>query len=125
MRPLNLAASMLESIAAAAEGSGRTFSDQTAHWLLIGRTIDQSGGFDFAKVEAALLARRGTAELSEIERIVWSAYVHERLIRPDKYEEGFFAERRTRGLGVGLDVDGRIVSQSDHGPDDGEADPVQ
>ncbi len=48
-RPLNLAAALLHSIAAAAYRSGRTFSDQTAHRLLIGRAIEESAGFEFAK----------------------------------------------------------------------------
>jgi hypothetical protein len=80
LRPLNLAAAMLDSIAAAAGKSGRTFSDQTAHWLLIGRAIEETAGFDFAKVEAALVARRNTADLTETERIVWNPYLHERLM---------------------------------------------
>jgi len=79
-RPLNLAAAMLESIAAAADKSGRTFSDQTAHWLLIGRAIEESAGFDFAKVEAVLVAGRDTVDLTETERIVWNPYLQERLM---------------------------------------------
>ncbi len=114
-RPLNLAAALLDSIAAAAEPSGRTFYDQTAHWLLIGRAIEDSTGFDFAKVEAALVAKRDTADLTGTEQIVRNAYVHEGLIRPDKGEKEFFAERRARGLGNRLDTDGRIISQSKQG----------
>lgn len=119
-RSLNLAAAMLESIAAAAARSGRTFSDQAAHWLLIGRAIDESTGFNFSKVEAALVSKRDTADLSETERVVWNAYVQDYLIAPDDAEEAFFEARPAMGLGVGLDVDGRIVSQAKQTPDEGE-----
>jgi hypothetical protein len=122
MRPLNHAAALLGSIAAAADRSGRTFSNQTAHWLLIGRAIEESAGFDFAKVEAALVAKRDTADLTGTERIAWNAYAHDSLIGPHKSEEEFFAERRARGLGAGLDANGQIVSQSDQEPRDGEED---
>ncbi len=85
-RSLSLGAAIVLSIAAAAARSGRTFSEQAAHWLTIGRAIDKSAGFDFAKVEAALLAKRDTADLSETERIVWNAYVHGHLVAPDPAE---------------------------------------
>ena len=94
-RPLNLAAAMLDSIAAAADKSGRTFSDQTAHWLLIGRAIEESAGFDFAKVEAALVAKRENAELTETERIVWNAYVHERLMPEFCFQSSSLQNSRT------------------------------
>ena len=111
---------MLERIEAAAKRSGRTFSEQAAHWLTIGRAIDEGAGFDFSKIEAALVSTRDTADLTETERIVCNAYVQGHLIGPDGAEEAFFAERRARRLGVGLDADGRIVSQLKQGPDEGE-----
>ncbi|WOB05887.1 hypothetical protein [Piscinibacter gummiphilus] len=37
--------------------------------------------------------------------------VEARLLLPSPLEEAFFAERRRRGVGVGMDDDGRIVFQ--------------
>lgn len=118
MGTLTLEQAMQASITAAAARSGRSQSDQIAHWLMNGRAIDESAGFDFSKVEAALSGKRDTKDLTETERMVWNACIQDLLARPDQGEDDFYARRRARGLGVGLDADGRIARLAEGGGDD-------
>lgn len=97
------------AIASEATANGRTESEQIAHWLTIGRAVEGTESFDFARVRAALTWQLPVNELTETEHAVWSAAFVGDLMKPTPEESAFFAERQAKGLGVGLDGHGNIV----------------
>ena len=97
------------AIAIGAAANVRTESEQIAHWITIGRAVEGTESFDFARVRAALTWQIPVNELSETEHAVWSAAFVGDLMRPTSEESAFFAERQAKGLGVGLDEHGNIV----------------
>ena len=92
-----------------AELQSRSVAGQITHWMKIGRAIEQSGRFDYARITAALEGRLATTELSEGEEAAWLDAFTDKMGRPAKEEETFHARRRELGRGVGLDEGGNLV----------------
>ena len=93
------------------ELQSRSVSGQVTHWVRIGRAIEKSGNFDYARIMAALSGEIGTAELTGEEKDVWlDSFVGE-MGQPGSGEEAWFARRRQLGLGVGLDSAGNLVRE--------------
>lgn len=90
----------------------RSVAGQIMHWIQIGRAIETSGQFDYQRVRDALQALIPPEQLSEEEAEVWRAGFLDRMRKPDREEERFFQERRSKGLGVGRDNTGAIAHQS-------------
>lgn len=89
--------------------NGRSVADQITHWLKIGRAIEGSPDFAYAKVADALEARIETTELTEMEDAVWVKCFSEKMAGGSAKEKAFWARRRRLGLGVGLDASGNLV----------------
>lgn len=87
----------------------RSLSGQIAHWVRIGKAIEQSGAFSHDRINAVLAGKAPTTTLSKEEYAVWSDRFDELLASPTPEAEAFFAERRRLGLGSGLDADGNLV----------------
>lgn len=87
----------------------RSVAGQIAHWIKIGRAIEQSSTFDYRRISAALEASLAPEELSVEEHEVWLSAFAEKMAEPSKKEKDFFARRRKLGLGVGLSESGEIV----------------
>jgi hypothetical protein len=62
-----------------------------------------------SKLRAALSGHADAGELSAEDRAVFLDSFWDALARPLSLEEAFWAERRRRGGGVGLDERGRLV----------------
>jgi len=86
----------------------RSVAGQITHWLRIGRAIEQSGTFDYARIRSALEGKLSPEALTEEEHEVWLADFAESFAEPSEHSKTFFAERKSQGLGVGLDRDGTI-----------------
>lgn len=106
----DLSVELRQAIAREAIAKERSECEQITHWLTIGRAVESMASFDFGRVESAFSQQLAITELTEAEHAVWSVLLIENLIRPSAEEEGFFAERRAKGLGVGLDDHGNIIN---------------
>lgn len=87
----------------------RSLGAQVSHWVRIGRAVETSGKLDHAKISAALAGEMQTRELTPEEKSVWMDHFTDLMGEPGPEEKGFFADRRRRGLGVGLDEKGNLV----------------
>lgn len=90
----------------------RSIAGQIAHWLRIGRAIERSPTFDYARVRAALEAELSPDELTSDEQEVWIAELSHEMTEPSAKEKEFFAKRRREGQGVGMDDDGSLIYQT-------------
>lgn len=70
------------------------------------------------RIEAALVGRRSPDDLTSDEFAVWLEAFGAKMSKPTPEEEAFFAERRRRGLGIGITKDGRLVRAKDRFVDD-------
>lgn len=91
----------------------RSIAGQITHWLRIGRAIEKSGNFDYARIASALAGELPTRELTGEEKDVWLDAFVDTMGEPGPDEEAFYARRRKLGLGVGLDEDGNFVRGED------------
>ena len=101
----------LELVRAAAATNSRSIAGQVTHWLRIGRSIEETPEFTYAHIQDALKGKRSPDELSGKEQTV---YIDQLLaeVSGETPEQGdFFKERREKGLGVGIGVDGAIQHQ--------------
>jgi|SRR6056297_468573 len=87
----------------------RSLGAQISHWVRIGRAVETSGKLDHAKISAVLAGEMQTRELAPEEKSVWLDSFTDLMGEPGPEEEAFFADRRRRGLGVGLDENGNLV----------------
>ena len=87
----------------------RSLGAQISHWVRIGRAVETSGKLDHAKISAVLAGEMQTRELTPEEKSVWLDRFTDLMGEPGPEEEAFFADRRRRGLGVGLDEKGNLV----------------
>ncbi len=68
---VKLPADIMMLVRREAEVQSRSVAGQIAHWLKIGRAIEQSASFDHARVVAALEGQLDTVELSAAEEAAW------------------------------------------------------
>lgn len=87
----------------------RSVAGQIAHWVRIGRAIENSPAFDHRRVAAALDGALAPEELNAEEFAVWADDFEKATTETSAEEEAFFAERRRLGLGVGLSASGELV----------------
>ncbi|MEP2828067.1 ParD-like family protein [Parvibaculum sp.] len=112
---IKLADDIMKIVRHESEMQSRSVSGQVAHWVRIGRAIEKSGNFDYARITAALSGEIGTVELTGEEKDVWLDSFVEKMGQPGSDEEAWFARRRQLGLGVGLDTDGNFVREKTAG----------
>jgi len=91
----------------------RSVASQITHWLKIGRAIERSGSFDYARITSALEGKLDTAQLHEEEEAAWLDAFTEKMGQTSSAEEAFFARRQALGRGVGLDAGGNLVYAED------------
>jgi hypothetical protein len=70
------------------------------------------------RIEAALDGRLSLDALTSDELAVWLDAFGAKMSKPTPEEEAFFAERRRRGVGVGITENGRLVRAKDRLGDD-------
>ena len=108
---IKISTEVMSELRSAAALTSRSLAGQAEHWMRIGRAIERSPQFSYQRVEQALRGLSAPAELSLEEQEVHVDAFADALWSPSEREEAFFAERRQRGLGVGLDEDGTIQRQ--------------
>jgi hypothetical protein len=106
---IKVSSALLDTAKAEAALFQRSAGGQLEHWARVGRAIEASPDFDYARVRAALNGQLDAAALTAEERAVFLDGLGEALAQPLPAEEQFWAERRKRGGGVGLDDQGRLV----------------
>ncbi len=89
----------------------RSVAGQVAHWVKIGHAVEHSGHFDYARIRAALKASLSPDALSPEEQDTWFASFADNMAEPGESEQGFYAQRRQLGRGVGLSDAGEIIRQ--------------
>lgn len=92
-----------------AEIQSRSLASQITHWARIGRAVERSGSFDYAKLSRVLAGEVETTVLTDQEKAVWSEQFLAKMSEPGPEEDAFFAELRASGQAVGLDASGKVV----------------
>lgn len=108
---IKLADDIMTIIRRESELQSRSVAGQVAHWVRIGRAIEQSGHFDHARITAALAGQIETTALTSEEKDVWLDSFVEKMGQPGSDEKSYFGERRQLGFGVGLDAAGNLVCE--------------
>lgn len=108
---IKLADDIMKIVRRESELQSRSVAGQVAHWVRIGRAIEQSGHFDHARITAALAGQIETTALTSEEKDVWLDSFVEKMGQPGADEKSYFADRRQLGLGVGLDAAGNLIRE--------------
>lgn len=111
---VKLADEIMSLVRREADLQSRSVAGQITHWLRIGRAIEHSGSFDYARITAALEGRLDTTKLGAEEEVAWLDAFTEKMAQPSDAEEAFFAQRRSLGRGVGLDAGGNLIYAKDN-----------
>lgn len=106
---VKLADDIMALVRREADLHSRSVAGQITHWLKIGRAIEHSGSFDYARITAALEGNLDTTRLGDGEEVAWLDAFTEKMGHPSEAEETFFAQRQALGRGVGLDAGGNLV----------------
>ena len=110
---IKLADEVMEMARRESEVQSRSLTGQITHWVKIGRAIEQSSAFDYARVRAALDGAVSPDTLSGDEQEVWAAGFAEQMTQPAETEIAALNTRKTLGQGVGLSDDGTLIYQTD------------
>ena len=102
----------MEALREAAALQSRSISGQAEHWMRLGRAFERDERFGFAKVEQALRGLVAPMDLSAEQQEEYFDRFEASLHKPSKVAQDFFADRRQRGVGVGMDDAGNIVHQA-------------
>ncbi|MFC3167818.1 TA system antitoxin ParD family protein [Paracoccus fontiphilus] len=93
-----------------AEVQSRSLASQITHWARIGRAIERSGSFDYARLSRVLAGAVETTILTAEEKAVWSEQFLAKMSESGPDEDAFFAELRASGKAVGLNAAGKVVT---------------
>jgi hypothetical protein len=93
--------------------SRRSVAGQVEHWLRIGRAIESSTNFSYQHIKDALTGLLNVDELSAEEQEVFFDEFSELMWDKETAEQqAFFADRKNKGLGVGLNKNNKLVYQA-------------
>ena len=106
---IKVSSTLVETARAEGAQFQRSTGGQLEHWARVGRAIEASPDFDYARIRAALGGSGDAAALSAEERAVFLDSLGEALAQPMPAEERFWDERRQRGGGVGLNERGQAI----------------
>jgi hypothetical protein len=107
---VKLSDDVMEAVRRESGVQSRSVAGQITHWLKIGRAIEQSPNFDYARVKEALVAAHSPDTLNGEEQEIWAAEFADLMTEPSAQEADFFAGRKQSGQGVGLDDSGALVT---------------
>lgn len=107
----------MDALREAAALQSRSLSGQAEHWLRLGRAFERDPRFGFAKVEQALKGLISPDELNDAEQEDYFEQLSDSYWAPSPVEDAFFADRRRRGVGVGMDEAGNMVLQTPESAD--------
>lgn len=109
---------IVQQVRKESELMSRSIGDQAAHWMRIGRFIEQSPLFDMAKIKAILQGQLSPEQLASNEE----AAVYLGMFEADMFNENasytheqqaFYRQRQQQGLGAGIDSSGKVVTQAE------------
>ena len=109
---------IVQQVRRESELMSRSIGDQAAHWMRIGRFIEQSPLFDMAKIKAILQGQLSPDQLASNE----DAAVYLGMFEADMFNENtsytreqraFYQQRELQGLGAGIDNSGKVVAQAE------------
>ncbi len=112
---VKLADDVMELVRQESGLQSRSVAGQITHWLKIGRAIEQSSAFDYARIRAALNSAVSPDDLTGEEQEVWAADFAEQMAQPVETERAALNARKVLGQGVGLANDGSLVYQDAEG----------
>ena len=92
---------------------GRSIAGQAEHWMRIGRAIEQSGHFNYKKIQAVLKGTLNPDHLNRDEQEVYLDDFIDAMKQPQPEMDKYFADRNEVGLGVGLDNDNNLIYASE------------
>lgn len=95
-----------------ADLSSRSIAGQAEHWMRIGRAIESSSEFDYKNIRKALSGLVSPDDLGLEEQEVFVDMLADSMWSETPEQTAFYAERREKGLGVGMDTDGNIIREA-------------
>ncbi len=101
----------MKALRAAAQINSRSIAGQAEHWMRIGRAVERDPTIAYSRIELALrgLHPIDLDTLSEAEQDAFLDRTADLEATPTAARAEFYADRRRRGLGVGMDEHGNIV----------------
>jgi len=92
--------------------NSRSIAGQAEHWLRIGRAIERAPNFNYLRITEALKGLISPDELSAEEGDVFFDEFSQSLETETPEQIAFFEDRKSRGLGVGLDENDNLIYQT-------------
>ena len=105
---------LMELIGREAEMMSRSLAGQVRHWVRIGMSIEKSRFFDQSRVVEALSGKLSPDALTTGEQEAFVDGLFDAARSGTSEQRKFFADRRAKGLGVGL-RDDAVSRESDSG----------
>jgi len=93
--------SIFKTVQSASILNSRSVSGQLAHWVNIGRIIEQSAGFDMSRVEAALRAEIALDDLTADETEVFHEKFFAQMGETSQESEDFYAKLGEQAKALG------------------------
>ena len=89
----------------------RSIAGQIAHWVRIGREIERSDMFDYARVRAALAAELSPDDLTPEEHVVWFDELDDHMAAPgeDSQVAAAYQKLGRQPGAAGYDEHGKLV----------------
>lgn len=109
---------IVQQVRKESELMSRSIGDQAAHWMRIGRFIEQSALFDMAKIKAILQGQLSPDHLASNEEAavylgMFEASMFDENTVYSNEQQAYYLQRQQQGLGAGLDVTGKVVLQAE------------
>lgn len=109
---------IVQQVRQESELMSRSIGEQAAHWMRIGRFIEQSPLFDMAKVKAILQGQLHPDQLASNEEAavylgMFEANMFHENTTYTQEQQAYYQQRQQQGLGVGLDSSGKVITQAE------------
>ena len=109
---------IVQQVRKESELMSRSIGDQAAHWMRLGRLVEQSPLFDMAKIKAILQGQESPDQLASNEEAavylgMFEAGMLEENTAYTNEQQAYYLKRQQQGLGAGLDDAGKVVTQAE------------
>jgi len=101
----------MEAVREAASLNSRSISGQAEHWIRLGRAVERDPRFGYVQIEEALKALRSIDTLTEQQQEAYLDRLEDEMAKETPAERAFWEDRQSKGLGVGMDEDGKPVGR--------------
>jgi len=100
-KTIRIEESIFKIVQAAATIHSRSVSGQLAHWVNIGRVLEQSPSLDMERVEAALRAEIAVDDLTDEEAAIFDERFYQTMREPTEAIKQSFADLAAENAAVG------------------------